>query len=293
MAAAERVDGTREDPRRSIVCPIDSDLGACSNVGMKRVKREEHKRRDIDVGDLNAIVDRATTQPISADEHDKLKGAVETLAFLTAEIESKGSSIERLRYMLFGAKSEKASKVLNKAQAETRKNDKHRGAQGQKKGHGKNGASAYRGADKVHVPHPSLCRGEGCPGCTKGKVYPFDEPSTLVRVRGMAPLHATLYACDQLRCNLCGEVFTAPAPDGVGDKKYDETATSMVALLKYGTGLPFNRIEKLQAGLGIPMPATTQWDLVHDAAKKVMPAFNKLIHKTTQNKILHNRFNND
>ena len=87
----------------------------------------------------------------------------------------------------------------------------------------------------------------------------------------MAPLSATVYACDRLRCNLCGEVFTAPAPDGVGNDKYDATATSMVGLLKYGAGLPFNRIEKLQDGMGIPLPAATQWDLVQAAAKDTGP----------------------
>ncbi len=40
----------------------------------------------------------------------------------------------------------------------------------------------------------------------------------------MAPLSATVYEQERLRCNLCGEVFTAPAPDGVGSEKYDETA---------------------------------------------------------------------
>jgi len=28
----------------------------------------------------------------------------------------------------------------------------------------------------------------------------------------------------------------------------------MVGLLKYGAGLPFNRIEKLQSSMGIPLP---------------------------------------
>ncbi|MEK7862034.1 MAG: hypothetical protein AAB295_02080, partial [Chloroflexota bacterium] len=145
---------------------------------MKRIKRgEPPKRRDVDVGALQAIVERGKTQPLSPDDYDQLKSAVETLAFLTAEIESKGSSIERLRYLLFGSKSEKASNVLDKAPAGTRN---PRGAQGQKKGHGRNGASAYRGAEKVHVPHPILCCGNGCPGCTKGKVYALDELSTLV-----------------------------------------------------------------------------------------------------------------
>ena len=122
-------------------------------------------------------------------------------------------------------------------------------------GHGRNAAAAYTGASQVTVRHPDLHCGEACPGCESGKLYPQSEPAKLVRITGMAPLSATVYACDRLRCNLCGEVFAAPAPAGVGNDKYDATATSMVGLLKYGAGLPFNRIEKLQDGMGIPLPA--------------------------------------
>jgi hypothetical protein len=39
----------------------------------------------------------------------------------------------------------------------------------------------------------------------------------------------------------------------------------MVALLKYGAGMPFNRIEATQEKLEVPMPTSTQWDLVADA----------------------------
>src|SRR5450759_729213 len=80
-----------------------------------------------------------------------------------------------------------------------------------------------------------------------GAVDDIDEEQNVVchqrPITGMAPLSATVYACDRLRCNLCGEVYTAAAPEGVGNEKYDATATSMVGLLKYGAGLPFNRIE--------------------------------------------------
>ena len=36
----------------------------------------------------------------------------------------------------------------------------------------------------------------------------------------------------------------------------------MIALLKYGTGVPFKRLERLQEQLGMPLPATTQWELM-------------------------------
>src|SRR2546429_9874521 len=77
-------------------------------------------------------------------------------------------------------------------------------------------------------------------------------------------LQATVYELEKLRCNLCGDVFTAKAPEGVGPEKYDETSTSMIALLKYGSGLPFNRLERLQGNLGIPLPAATQWEIVKE-----------------------------
>ena len=73
----------------------------------------------------------------------------------------------------------------------------------------------------------------------KGKVYPQKDPRTLVRIVGQAPLAATVYELDRLRCNLCGEVFTAPEPEGIGPEKYDETTAAMIALLKYGTECRF------------------------------------------------------
>ncbi|MCP4284579.1 MAG: IS66 family transposase, partial [Gammaproteobacteria bacterium] len=96
------------------------------------------------------------------------------------------------------------------------------------------------------MPHGSLKSGDPCPetGCT-GKVYQLSEPGLLVRIKGLPPLGATVYELEKLRCNLCGTVFTAKAPEGIGEKKYDETAVSMIALLKYGAGFPFNRLEKL------------------------------------------------
>jgi hypothetical protein len=41
----------------------------------------------------------------------------------------------------------------------------------------------------------------------------------------------------------------------------------MVAILKYGTGMPFKRLEKLEGQMGIPLPAATQWELVAGVAR--------------------------
>lgn len=259
----------------------------------KRHRRGTPARRDLHLDELAGILARAKSAPLGEADLAALTAAIETLVFLTRELEAKGTSIERLRRMLFGASTEKTSQVVG----ETANADAAGGgdaasaaprAKPKAPGHGRNGAAAYRGATKVHVPHESLQRGDSCPGCQKGKVYPLDEPATLVRVRGLAPLAATVYECDRLRCNLCGEVFTAAAPAGVGTGKYDETAASMIGLLRYGTGLPFNRIEKLERGFGIPLPAATQWEVVARAAGLLAPAHEELIRQAAQGELLHN-----
>src|SRR5919108_384337 len=76
-------------------------------------------------------------------------------------------------------------------------------------------------------------------------------------IKGQAPLAATVYELEKLRCNLCGNVDTATAPPKAGEKKYDETAVSMMAVLRYGAGVPWNRTEGLEANFGIPLPAAT------------------------------------
>jgi len=172
-------------------------------------------------------------------------------------VDEKAASIKRLLKMIFGSTSEKTASVTKKPKSDTK-------AKGKKKGHGRNGAADYTGADKIEVPHGELNHKDPCPGCLKGKVYHCKKPKTLIRVTGASPLSASVYELEKLRCNLCGEFFTAKSPEGVGTEKYDASAGAMIALLKYGSGFPFYRLENLQDSVGIPLPASTQWDIVRD-----------------------------
>ena len=157
-----------------------------------------------------------------------------------------------------------------------------------RKGHGRNGADAYTGAEKVVVRIEGLQPGDPCPKCEKGTVYETNRPIKVVRLVGRPPIQATIYELQKLRCNPCGELFTAKAPAGVGNEKYDATASSMIALLKYGNGMPFHRDEKLQANLGIPLPDSTQWDIVEAKAEKIEPAFKELIRQAANGDVVHN-----
>jgi hypothetical protein len=52
--------------------------------------------------------------------------------------------------------------------------------------------------------------------------------------------------------------------------------------------VPFNRLQRLEQNLGIPLPAATQWEVVHRAAGKLVPAYQELIRQAAQGEVLHN-----
>jgi hypothetical protein len=63
---------------------------------------------------------------------------------------------------------------------------------------------------------------------------------------------------------------------------------AMIALLKYGSGMPFYRLEKLEHVLGIPLPSSTQWEIVEEAAEVIKAARDELIRQAAQGEVLHN-----
>lgn len=227
------------------------------------------RRVDVNLDELDQIIDRGRHAPLSESEGEKLKTALHSMA-------------ERL---LQKRSTEKTSAVLPPDAAPAGKPDAGESAP---VGHGRNPAAVFRGANRVAVAHPTLHSGDTCPECRRGKVYCQKEPATLVRFVGHAPLEATVFEMERLRCNACGEVFTADEPEAAGLAKYDETAIAMIALLKYGSGMPFKRLERLQAQLGMPLPAATQWELVAAAAKLLQLALAELIRQAAQGRVLHN-----
>ena len=224
---------------------------------------------DVNLDELDQIIDRSTRAPLSESEGQKLKTALHAMA----------ERLQRKR------NTEKTSAVLPPDAAPASKPETGESAPA---GHGRKGAAAFTGANKVAVAHATLHSGDPCPECLRGKVYRQKEPATLVRFVGHAPLEATVLERERLRCNACGEVFTADEPETAGPAKYDERAVSMIALLKYGTGVPFHRLERLQEHLGMPLPATTQWDLMAAAAKRIRPAWEESIRQAAQGGVMHN-----
>jgi transposase len=257
------------------------------------------QRLEVQMEELEDILERAKTAPLSDEECAKIRKALETLLYLTDLVGDKDTTIAKLRKILFGASTEKMRNLLGKEIPKTdgaaagdsrgiQPETPDRKSQEKTKGHGRTAAEAYTGAKRVCVAHATLKPGQHCPKCGKGKIYRIKEPAVIIRITGQAPLQATVYEMERWRCNLCGEVFTAEAPAEVGPDKWDEGAASMVGLLKYGTGIPFYRLGQLQKSLGIPLPASTQWEMVKGAAEDVEPAWEELVRQAAQGEVLQN-----
>ena len=235
---------------------------------------------------------KASLDPNDAELIEKVFASYE---YVTSLIQDKNLSIGRLQKMLFGAKTEKTETVIGNADAtsppsasgEPEASSGPAAPKPPRKGHGRNGAAAYAGAKRIEVPHPTLQPGDPCPECGKGTVYQ-KPPAIVVRITGHAPLEATRYELEKLRCHLCGKIFKAELPPEAGSQKYDAQAGSMIALLKYGTGMPFNRLKGLQGNLEIPLPASTQWDVVKSLAPKLTPVYQELLRQAAGGDVVYN-----
>lgn len=256
---------------------------------------------EIDMTELEDALRRAEER-LDEKDYAILRAVVDAYDTITELVDGKNITIARLRKLLFGSQTEKTNAVVGNDKdsrspppqavaASTPETEPVSATDAEKspsKGHGRNGADAYTGAEKVVVRHESLQPGDPCPKCEEGTVYETGRPGVLVRLVGQSPIQAKIYELQKLRCNLCSEVFTAQSPEGVGTEKYDATAGSMVALLKYGSGMPFNRMEGLQANLGVPLPASTQWDIVEAKAETIEPAFEELIRQAADGDVVYN-----
>ncbi len=251
---------------------------------------------EVDSARLEDVL-RRVEQALDEEDPALIRAVFASYAYVSDLVDDKNTSIRRLRQLFFGARTEKTDAVVGPkiktpdAAAETGSaagdgsGDESDAAAS--KGHGRNGADSYTCGTEIDVVHPSLRAGEACPDCGQGIVYD-KAPGVLVRITGPPPLAAKVYRLQKLRCHLCGRVFTAPAPAAAGGRKYDATAGSMIGLLKYGSGLPFNRLDGLQGDLGVPLPASTQWDIVRVVAVDLAPAFAELIRQAAQGEVVHN-----
>ena len=283
---------------------------------------------ELDYEQLHSKLDQIE-QVMGQEMAQPFRQLLEWYAVLLGLLRDKTISIQRLKNLLFGPSSERTSHVLpgssdqsgdaasapaaaeesaaDKSAAGTDNSDERAACTADSAapstdsasnkdatrercpGHGRNPAKAYTGCATVIVTHESLHPGDPCPDCANGTIYRQSRWSPVVRLKGQPPVGGTVYQLEKLRCQLCGNIHTAELPQEAGPDKYDATVASIIAMLRYGEGVPWNRIQRIQRLAGIPLPASTQWEIVRDAVGKgPQAAYDHVLWLGAQGELLHN-----
>jgi hypothetical protein len=256
---------------------------------------------EVNAQQIEELLERAASNEVREEDTELMRQIFASYIHLFELVGDKNTTIARLRKLLFGASTEKADKLVGDEEDAQEPRDADGDAPGDSSdldndsarendrppGHGRYGADDYPGALKIDVPHETLCVGDACPLCQEGILYE-KTPGVFVRFVGQAPLQATTYYLQRLRCHLCDKTFTASLPDDIGKQKYDHTVASMIGLLKYGSGMPFNRVRRLQGNCKIPLAASTQWDIVSAAALLIVAVYDEFIRQAAQGEVVYN-----
>jgi len=222
---------------------------------------------------------------VSPEDYGKVEAMCAALPKLVAMIEQEHMTMRKLRQLLFGAKTERTDRVCPPAAPPSLIPSLPKP---KRPGHGRIKARDYTGADWVHVAHPHLQAGQPCPLCPKGTLRAQKTPAIMLRITGAPPIAAKAYELERLRCDTCGWVATATLPAEAGQEKYAPSVGVMIAEFRYGTGVPHYRLARFQLDLGVPLPESTQWELVAALAEVVQPVSTVLVALAANATLIHN-----
>ena len=239
---------------------------------------------ELDSQELDALMRRVQEAKehelaLTPEDCQMLLNALKTLAALQERLSDNDITLHKLRKLVGMVSS---SETMNSLLGQKGKTNKNRG---QKHTKSKNG-QPQTASVKPKVTHHSLTRlkkGETCPECQQGKLYKYD-PATLLRITGQSPFVPEQHVMERLRCNACGQYFTADLPeevldDGEPSQKYGHSARSLMALHKFFAGAPYHRQEALQSLLGVNLSASTVFDQTEQVANRLSPVYNVLLQQ--------------
>lgn len=265
-----------------------------STIKMSKAESEELARR-------------LETNQLTAEDRALLGRVLKAMLWLTSQLEAGRLGMARLKRLIFGEKTESRKNILGGSPGKgtgpstdisttegvgsesSGPGDAQNSMNGEPKpkpNHGRNPQGSYPGAERVFCAH-TLRPGDPCPKCQKGRLHNAVENGVFVKFDGNAPITATVYETEKLRCALCGALFEAPLPDGVKAQRWDETAKSMAALLRYGFGVPHFRQEKLQEALGMRIADSTLQEKSEEVADCGHPIYWELERLAARGEVLN------
>ncbi len=130
-----------------------------------------------------------------------------------------------------------------------------------KRSDGRRKHSEYFSAERRVIPHEIFSPGDSCP-CCPHKELRVIEPGSVLVLKGQALVGAEVLSLERLICDGCSKTYTAKQPDDIEAK--EATAKAAVVTAHYGYGLPFYRLQSLQAVFGIPLSDYKLWDLARE-----------------------------
>ena len=219
---------------------------------------------DIDGEELDGLIQRvqeATEHNLALSPQDcqVLLKALKTLAALQERLSDNDITLHKLRKLVGMVRS---SETMDTLLGQGGKTNKKRGQKRPKPRNTKLGVPVKPKVTQHKLD--GLSKGDLCPECQQGKLYKY-EPATMLRISGQSPFVPEQHVMERLRCNACGQYFTAKLPsevveDGEPGQKYGYSARSLMALHKFFAGAPYYRQESIQALMGVKLTASTVFD---------------------------------
>lgn len=195
-----------------------------------------------------------------------------------------GISIGKLKALLLQDKHEPEPRPDEKKDddgaAQESPEQKPQSAKNKPKNHGRLGTDAYTGAQHRGIGHDQLVAGSPCPCCQK-KLQKYKE-RLFARLKGNPPVSALIYHVNRLFCAKCDTVFEPPLPEDARKPKYDASVKALLGMFRYGYGVPFFRLEKIQGCFGVPLPDSTQFSLSEELANEAYPVYCALRKRAAQ-----------
>lgn len=267
-------------------------------------KEKEPEQIEITPDEIRALDKRIADFVLTKEDAILLGKALHGYLWFAAKLAQITTTLHKLRKVFFGSKTEKRTGPRPRKKSSSACNDPKAAAskvtlaneashvspqdeglslktepmlsKKRVKGHGRIGAKAYAPDEVIPVNHSLLKAGDPCPLLCGGKLYELNHPGVVIRIKGQSCAHVIRYEFGKLRCALCQEVFTAQAPADFPAQKYDAHFKANLVVQKYFMASPFYRQERYQKLLGIPLPDSTQWDLVESVADCAYPILNVL-----------------
>jgi len=252
------------------------------------MKSKEPEKIELSDQDVERLEKGIQGGNLSAQDQALLITVLKWSRWVSMLLQLKTLNLKRLRRLIFGARTEKDAPKGDKKDKDKKDPPTNAGAASDdKKGKGRNTPADYKGAKRLSHQHESLRPGQECPQCARGTLYQY-KTSSFITFIGQAPIQATRHDCQVLRCSACQGIFWPKAVDGLRRRKWGESVAATLAVMHYWMGVPFSRLERLQDLGGMPLPKSTQWDLLEGLARPAFYVYQALKKYLADVKLVYN-----